>query len=175
MPCLPAAWPPNTPRPWSHSPPGKVSACPVLPRAGGVRLRTLVCGGGGLGSASGLSFPVSPSSSARSHGDHPSGAYHHGGSPGRQGGLLPRAGPSLYPLRPLSTCGSPASRVKGQPWPPAPSLLFAAPPVPVWATTQELLPFSLCFLQPLTKRGRVPPGFAPVTAIKALREVQCLL
>ncbi|CAO2645314.1 hypothetical protein LEMLEM_LOCUS27428 [Lemmus lemmus] len=45
----------------------------------------------------------------RSHGDQPPGTHYCGRSPGWQGGLLPRAGAPLHPLRTLSACDSPAS------------------------------------------------------------------
>lgn len=116
--------------------------------------------------------PCTPSSTSCSHGDQPPGAHHRGGSPGRQGGLLPRAGPPFHPLRSLSTCNSPALKVTGQPSPPAPGTLRLSP-----KCLSGPLPKS-CYLSVSASCDpslRGPPGFAPVNAIKALPEVQCLV
>lgn len=127
---------------------------------------------GGLGDGLWSEVPCVPSSTARSHRDHPPGAHHHGRSPGRQGGLLPRAGAPLHPLRPLSAYDSPASRVMGQPSPRAHSMLLPRPECP-----SGLPPKSCCLSVSVScsPSPRGPPGIAPVTAIKALPEVPCLV
>nr|XP_044601237.1 keratin, type I cytoskeletal 42 isoform X1 [Equus asinus] len=141
-----------------------------LPRGSGERLRTLKCGR--LREGLWPEVPCAPSSTARSLGHQPPGAHHRGGSPGWQGGLHPRAGPPLHPLKPLFTCNTPALKVKGQPSPPAPSVLLLCPNYRFGPP-----PKSCCLSVPAScsPSPRGPPGFAPVTAIKALPEGQCLV
>lgn len=138
-------------------------------QSGWGRLRSLP--GGSPGEKLQPEVPCTPST-ARTHSDQPPGAHHRGGGPRRQGGLFSRASPSLHPLRPLSTCNSPAAEVTGQPLPPAPSMLLLSP-----ECLSGPLPKSCCLSvsASCSPSMRVPPGFVPVHTIKALPEVQCLV